>query len=81
MEKAQTKQHFVEFLWLIAAVEPLLVKAQVRSQQGLLQSLWRLNGHFDTHLQNRNWKRRRWTRCQPESEVLIHAVRIELFDN
>lgn len=27
---------------------PLLVKAQVRSQQGLLQSLWRLNGHFDT---------------------------------
>lgn len=27
---------------------PLLVEAQVRSQQGLLQSLWRLNGHFDT---------------------------------
>lgn len=72
MEQAETKEKLFECLWFLAVLQLFVGKVRVGTQEIGTKSLWWLNCHLDSVLQDRNWELTRRHRGQPETEILVH---------
>mmetsp|Transcript_98393 Transcript_98393/g.212145 ORF Transcript_98393/g.212145 Transcript_98393/m.212145 type:complete len:1113 (+) Transcript_98393:229-3567(+) len=78
VEEAEPEEHLLELKRLVAAVEPLVVEAEVGAEERLLQALRRLDRHLDAHLQDGDRELRRGAGGKPKPEVRVHLGRVQL---